>query len=378
MALPRDLFEDEHDAYRELVRGFIGKRIVPEYARWETAGVVDREVWLEAGHLGLLGVDLPEKYGGGGATDYRFHVVLAEELATAGVYAPAFPVHNEIVGSYLRALATEEQCARWLPGFCAGELIGALAITEPDAGSDVAAMRTTVDRRGDDYVLSGCKTFISNGSLADLVLVVAREGRGRAATMLVVERGMPGFERGRHLDKLGMRALDTVELFFDGVVVPAANVLGRPGKAFSYIMRGLVRERTWIGVSALAAAERVFADTRAYCRRRQVFGRPVSEHQYNRFVLAELATELAVARTFTDRCVLAHVAGNLLDEDAAMLKWWNTELCRRVADRCVQLHGGYGFVRDFGVARAFVDTRVQTLYGGTTEVMKEMIGQSLV
>ncbi|GIH66873.1 acyl-CoA dehydrogenase family protein [Microbispora siamensis] len=377
----REVFTAEHDAFRDLVRTFVSKEILPSYTRWEEQGSVDRSVWRRAGEHGLLGMDVDAEYGGGGDPDYRHHVIVAEELARAGVYAPALSLHNEIGGLYLRTLATEEQRRRWLPGFCSGELVTAIAITEPDAGSDVQRMRTRAERRGDRYVLNGQKTFISNGATADLVLVVARTPGGRGApgaSVLVVEPGMAGFSRGRKLDKIGMRAMDTVELFFDDVEVPAENLLGREGRAFAYMMRTLRQERMMIAVGALAAAERIFEETLDYCRRREVFGRPVGRHQYNRFVLAELATALAVARAFTDRCVAGHAAGELGAEEAAMAKWWNTELCQKVVDRCLQMHGGYGVIREFPVARAFVDTRVQTIYGGTTEVMKEMIGHSLI
>ncbi|WP_194821223.1 MULTISPECIES: acyl-CoA dehydrogenase family protein [unclassified Micromonospora] len=375
-APPRDIFDDDHRAYRDLVRTFIDKEILPNYPRWESDGLTDREVWLRAGRHGLLGIDVDPEYGGGGNPDYRFHVVLSEELARAGVHAPALPLHNEIVGPYLRTLSSAEQRRRWLPGFCAGELIGAIAITEPEAGSDLGNIRSTAVRRGDHYLLNGQKTFISNGHLADLLLVVARTGDA-GLSMLVVERDMPGFERGRRIGKLGMKALDTVELYFHDVPVPVANLLGREGRATGYLLRHLRQERMWIAVAALAAAERVFEETLGYTRQRQVFGQSVGRHQHNRFLLAELATALAVARSFTDRCVTEFAAGRLTTESAAMAKWWNTELCQRVVDRCLQLHGGYGFTTEFPVARAFVDTRVQTIYGGTTEVMKEMIGNSL-
>ncbi|BCB82761.1 acyl-CoA dehydrogenase family protein [Phytohabitans suffuscus] len=377
----RDIFTEEHDAFRDLVRTFVAKEILPNYPRWEEAGAVDRAVWRQAGALGLLGLDVDADYGGGGSSDYRFHVVLNEELARAGVYAPALALHNEVGGTYLRTLADEEQRRRWLPGFCGGELVTAIAITEPDAGSDVQRMRTTARRDGDGYRLNGQKTFISNGSIADLVLVVARtgtEGRATDASLFVVEADRAGFERGRKLDKVGMRALDTVELFFTDVRVPAGNLLGREGRAFAYLMRSMRQERMMIAVAALATAERVFEDTVAYCRQREVFGQPVGHHQYNRFLLAELATALTVARSFTDRMIAEHGAGRLAAEEAAMAKWWNSDLCQRVVDRCLQLHGGYGVIREYPVARAFTDTRVQTIYGGTTEVMKEMIGRSLL
>ncbi|MFC0863840.1 acyl-CoA dehydrogenase family protein [Sphaerimonospora cavernae] len=377
----RGLFNEEHDAFRELVRAFVDREILPHYQRWEAEGRADRDVWRRAGRHGLLGMDVDAEYGGGGDPDYLHHVIVAEEMARAGVYAPALSLHNEIGGSYLRALTTEEQRRRWLPGFCSGDLVTAIAITEPDGGSDVQRLRTRAERRGDRYVLNGRKTFISNGATADIVLVVARTAGGRDApdfSVLVVDPGSAGFARGRDLDKIGMRAMDTVELSFDDVEVPADNLLGREGRALAYMMRTLHRERMMIAVGAIAAAERIFEQTLEYCRGRVVFGQSVARHQHNRFLIAELATELAVARSFTDQCVAEQAAGRLSAEEAAMAKWWNTELCQKVVDRCLQLHGGYGVMREFPVARAFVDTRVQTIYGGTTEVMKEMIGHSLI
>jgi alkylation response protein AidB-like acyl-CoA dehydrogenase len=379
-----EILNDEHMMFRELVRTFIAKEIEPHYARWEEQGRADRSAWEAAGAAGLLGLDMPQRFGGGASADYRFQAILAEELARAGTYAPCLPLHNEIVGPYLRTLTTPEQAERWLPGFCSGSLVTGIAITEPGAGSDVNAIRTSAVQDGDHWILNGSKTFVSNGHTADLFLVVARtpptgrSARGPSATLLAVEADRPGFTRGRKIDKIGMRALDTAELFFEDVEVPAENLLGRPGRAFAYLMRNLVQERMWIGVSALAAAERTFEQTLRYAGERSVFGQAVGHHQYNRFVLAELATALAVARSHTDRAVLTHVEGRLTAEEAAMVKWWNTELCQKVVDRCLQLHGGYGFVREYPVARAFLDTRVQTIYGGTTEVMKELIGHSLI
>jgi long-chain-acyl-CoA dehydrogenase len=375
----RELFDREHEQFRELVRTFVHREVLPRYEQWERDGSVGPDVWRIAGKHGLLGMDVDIEYGGGGTDDYRYHAVVAEEFARAGVHAPALSLHNEVIGAYLRSLATPEQRRRWLPGFCSGELITAIGITEPDAGSDLSRLRTTARRTGSGFVLNGRKTFISHGELAGLVIVVARTGvRANRLTLLAVERGMPGFSVGRRIDKIGMRALDTVELVFDDVWIPADNMLGRPDQAMAYLLRNLKQERLWLATSALAGAEQVFADTVAYCRTREVSGGPLASHQHTRFLLAELATELAVARAFTDRCIAEHTAGRLAADETAMAKWWNTELARRTVDRCVQLHGGYGFTRDFAVGRAFVDTRVQTIYGGTTEVMKETIAQSLI
>jgi alkylation response protein AidB-like acyl-CoA dehydrogenase len=376
----RDIFSTSHGHFRDLVREFISREVAPHHEQWEAAGVVSREVWRAAGRAGLLGIDMDEKYGGGGSDDYRYYLILNEEMARAGATGPGFAVHNDINGPYLHHLTTPEQRERWLPGYCSGELITAIAMTEPGTGSDLQAIRTTAVRHGDHYLLSGTKTFISNGQLCDLVIVAARTGPGeghRGISLLVVERGMPGFERGRNLDKIGMHAQDTSELFFRDVPVPLANLLGEEGGGFAALMRNLPRERLAIGATALAGAERVFELTLAYCKERQAFGRPIGRFQHNRFLLAEMATELTVARAFTDRAVMEHNAGQLTAEEAAMVKWWNTELCNRVVDRCLQLHGGYGYMREFPVARAFADSRVQTIFGGTTEIMKEIIGRGL-
>jgi alkylation response protein AidB-like acyl-CoA dehydrogenase len=379
-AMERDIFEPQHEEFRATVRAFIARDVAPYHGQWEADGVVSREVWLAAGRAGLLGIDIDEKYGGGGSDDYRFYLVLNEEMARAGASGPAFAVHNDINGPYLRRLATPEQRERWLPGYCSGEIITAIAMTEPDTGSDLQGIRTTAVRSGGDYILNGTKTFISNGQLCDLVIVVARtdpDAGYRGMSLLVAERGMPGFERGRNLEKIGLHAQDTSELFFHDVRVPAANLLGEEGGGFLALMHNLPRERLAIGASALAGAEEAFQQTLGYCRERHAFGRPIGKFQHNRFVLAEMATELAVARAFTDRAVTEHNAGRLTAEEAAMVKWWDTELCNKVVDRCVQLHGGYGYMREYPVARAYADSRVQTIFGGTTEIMKEIIGRGL-
>ena len=375
--MKRQIFTAEHEAFRELVRTFLTKEVVPNRERWEAAGVVDREVWLAAGRAGLLGFFVDEKYGGAGVDDRRYHAVFTEEAARAGASGPAFGLHNDIIGPYLTDLTTEEQKQRWLPGFCTGVLITAIAMTEPGAGSDLQGIRTTAVRDGDAYVLNGQKTFISNGILSDLVIVVARTDPAagyKGISMLVVERGMPGFERGRNLEKIGQKAQDTAELFFADVRVPAANLLGEEGQGFLYLMRNLPAERLSIAVAAIAAAEAVFERTLEYCKTREAFGRPIGRFQHNRFVLAEMATELELGRVFVDRCV---VEPELTAETAAMAKWWCTELQKRVVDRCLQLHGGYGYMTEYPVARAFVDSRISTIYGGTTEIMKEVIGRSL-
>ena len=378
--MQRDIFTSEHEAFRDMVRSFIAAEIAPYHEQWERDGEVSREVWLAAGKAGLLGIDIDEEYGGGGNSDYRYYLILNEELARAGAHGPGFSVHNDINGQYLKRLASPGQSERWLPGYCSGELITAIAMSEPGAGSDLQGITTSAVRDGDHYVLNGQKTFISNGLMADLVIVVARtdaEAGYRGISLLMVERGMAGFERGRKLDKIGMHAQDTSELFFNDVRVPAGNLLGEEGGGFIALMQTLPRERVALGTTALAGAEKVFEDTLAYCKQRQAFGRPIGKFQYNRFVLAEMATELAVARAFTDKAVMEHNAGRLSNEDASMLKWWDTELGHRVVDRCVQLHGGYGYMREYPVARAYLDGRVQTIFGGTTEIQKEIIGRGL-
>jgi acyl-CoA dehydrogenase len=376
----RDIFTSDHEAFRDMVRSFIAAEVAPFHEQWERDGCVSREVWLAAGKAGLLGIDMDDEYGGGGNADYRYYLIMNEELARAGAHGPGFSVHNDINGQYLQRLATAEQRERWLPGYCSGEIITAIAMSEPGAGSDLQGIATTAVRDGDGYVLNGQKTFISNGLLADLVIVVARtdpQAGFRGISLLMVERGMAGFERGRKLDKIGMAAQDTAELFFNDVRVPAANMLGEEGGGFVALMQNLPRERVAIGATALAGAEKAFEDTLAYCQQRQAFGRPIGKFQHNRFVLAEMATELAVARAFTDKAVMEHNAGRLSNEDASMVKWWDTELCNRVVDRCVQLHGGYGYMREYPVARAYLDGRVQTIFGGTTEIQKEIIGRGL-
>ncbi|MEU5903035.1 acyl-CoA dehydrogenase family protein [Micromonospora sp. NPDC047527] len=373
----RTIFSDDHLAFTELVRAFIDKEIAPHHDRWEADGIVDRGLWRAAGAAGLLGFSVDERYGGGGVTDRRFSAVLTEELARAGASGPAFGLHNDIIGPYLTDLTNDEQKQRWLPGFCSGDIITAIAMSEPGAGSDLQGITTTAVRDGDTYVLNGQKTFISNGILADLVIVVARTDPGaghRGISLLVVERGMDGFERGRNLDKIGQKAQDTAELFFADVRVPAANLLGVEGQGFAYLMRNLPFERLSIAVAALAGAETVFEQTLAYCKQREAFGRPIGSFQHNRFVLAELATELRLGRVFVDQCL---VEPALTAETAAMAKWWCTELQHRTVDRCLQLHGGYGYMREYPVAKAYLDARVQTIYGGTTEIMKEVIGRSL-
>ena len=378
--MQRSLYEPEHDAFRDSVRTFCEKQIAPFHADWEKEGIVPRELWLEAGKQGILGTDVPEEFGGGGVKDFRYNCVVAEEVTRVGGSGVGFTLHNDVIAPYLLKLATDEQKQRWLPGFCSGELITAIAMTEPGTGSDLQGIRTSARRDGDAWVLNGSKTFITNGINADLVIVVAQtdpEAGAKGFSLLVVERGMAGFERGRNLDKVGMKAQDTAELFFDGVRVPAGNLLGAEGLGFLHLMDCLPQERLSIAVVAVAAARKVLDLTVDYCKERKAFGKPIGSFQHSRFLLAELETEVCIAEQFIDRAVSEHNAGRFDVKDAAMAKWWTTELQTKVVDRCVQLHGGYGYMLEYPVAKAFLDCRVQTIYGGTTEIMKEIIGRSL-
>ncbi|GAA2309170.1 acyl-CoA dehydrogenase family protein [Nonomuraea roseoviolacea subsp. roseoviolacea] len=378
--MERDLFEEEHLLFRETVREFMAREVVPHHAQWEKDGIVPREVWKKAGEIGMFGFSVPEEYGGAGVTDFRYNTVIVEEIMRHGATGLGFSLHNDVMAPYMVELTDDAQRQRWLPGFASGELITAIAMTEPGAGSDLQGVRATAVRDGDHYVLNGQKTFITNGVNADLVVVVAKtdpEAGARGITLLVVERGMEGFGRGRNLDKIGMKAQDTAELYFENVRVPVANRLGpEEGQGFFQLMRNLPQERMSIAVGAVAAAETVLEQTVEYCRDRQAFGRSIGSFQNTRFVLAELATETEIARHYVDKCVLALNAGRLTAVDAAKAKWWTTELQTKVIDRCLQLHGGYGYMMEYPVAKAWVDSRVQTIYGGTTEIMKEIIGRS--
>ena len=374
------LYEAEHEAFRASVREFLAKEVVPHHAAWEEAGVVDRAVWQKAGAQGLLGMDVAEEFGGGGVKDFRYHAILAAEVSRVGASGLGFTLHNDVVAPYLTDLATDEQKARWLPGFVSGDLITAIAMSEPGAGSDLQGLTTTARRDGDDWVLNGSKTFITNGLLADLVIVVARtdpDAGARGFSLVVVERGMPGFERGRKLEKIGMKAQDTAELFFEDVRVPAANLLGTEGHGFFHLMNNLPQERLSIAAVAVAASRIVLDLTVQYCKDRTAFGKPIGKFQNTRFELAEMHTEVTIAETYLEKAIGEHNAGRFTVEDAAMAKWWTTELQKRVVDRCLQLHGGYGYMLEYPVAKAFLDSRVQTIYGGTTEIMKEIVGRSL-
>ncbi|MDQ2649659.1 MAG: acyl-CoA dehydrogenase family protein [Actinomycetota bacterium] len=380
--MERTLFDDEHELFRDSVRAFIAKEVAPHHEAWEQAGIVDRSLFTRAGEHGFLGMAVPEQFGGGGVADFRYNVVIAEEIQRAGVNAAGlgWTLHNDICLPYFLTLCTDEQQARWLPGIASGELITAVAMTEPAIGSDLASMSTTAIRDGDHYVVNGSKTFITNGINADLVITAVKTDptqRHAGMSLLVLERGMDGFERGRNLEKIGMHAQDTAELFFSDVTVPATNLLGEEGSGFRSLVSKLPQERLSIAVTGVAAARAAFDLTLDYVKERTAFGQPIGSFQNSRFRLAEMATEIELAQTFVDRAVLALNAQQLTAEEAAMAKWWCTELQKRVIDGCVQLHGGYGYMTEYPIARAYADARITTIYGGTTEIMKEIIGRSL-
>ena len=375
------LYEDEHTAFREMTRAFLAKHVAPFHEQWEADGMVDRGIWTEAGKQGLLGTDVDEVYGGGGVRDFRYNAVVNEELVRIGASGPGFGLHSDVVAPYLLDLTTEEQKQRWLPGFCSGEIITAIAMTEPAAGSDLQGIKTTARRDGTDYVLNGSKTFITNGILSDLVIVVARTDPNKPGaqgfSLLAVERGMPGFERGRNLDKVGLKAQDTAELFFDDVRVPAENLIGRENAGFVHLMENLPQERLSIAVVAVAGCERMLEMTLEYVKGRTAFGKPIGSFQNSRFILAELATKTQIARVFLDTSITALNAGELSAIDAAMAKYWTTDLQNTVADACLQLHGGYGYMSEYPISKFWRDSRVQSIYGGTNEIMKEIIGRSM-
>jgi alkylation response protein AidB-like acyl-CoA dehydrogenase len=378
--MEQHLYEPVHSDFRSLCREFLAREAVPHHAGWEKAGLVDREVWRKAGSAGLLGLDVDEEFGGGGQRDFRFNAVLVEEIIHAGCSGLGFGLHNDVIAPYLTELTMPEQRKRWLPGFCSGDLVTAIAMSEPGAGSDLAGVRTSAVRDGDSYLINGQKTFITNGEHADLVIVVAKTAADEGAhgvSLIAVERGTPGFSRGRRLEKVGLKANDTAELFFDDCRVPIDNLIGTENHGFYHLMANLPRERLSIAVAAVAAAEVILEQTLEYARSREAFGRPIGRFQHNRFLLAELDTEVTIARTFLNHCIAEFNLGRLSVTDAAKAKWWTTELQNKVADRCVQLHGGYGYMLEYPVAKAWLDSRVQTIYGGTTEIMKEIIGRGL-
>lgn len=378
--MDRKIFDDEHNDYRAAVRQFLAQRVVPDYADWEQAGVVPRSLFTESAELGAFAA-VPEEFGGAGIRDFRFNAILAEEAASLAV-APAMlgvTLQADVCMPYLLDLTNDEQKARWLPGVATGELIVAIGMTEPGTGSDLSGIATTAVRQGDDYVVNGAKTFITNGVNADLVITAVRTGPDphRGLSLLVIERGMPGFERGRNLDKVGLHAQDTAELSFTDVRVPVANLLGDEGAGFFGLTGNLPQERLSVAVAGLAAARAAIDWTIDYVRERRAFGKPIGDFQATRFTLADLVTEVDIMQTFLDRAVEDLLDERLTVVDAAKAKLWATELQGRVIDACVQLHGGYGYMLEYPIARAYIDARISRIYGGTSEIMKEIVGRSL-
>jgi alkylation response protein AidB-like acyl-CoA dehydrogenase len=376
-------YDETHDLFRASFRSFVEAEMRPRFAEWEAAGIMDREVYRQAGGHGFVGMAVPEQYGGGGSSDFRFNAIINEELALGGLGGAGngIALHNDITTPYFIEYCNDEQAKRWLPGIASGELITAIAMTEPGTGSDLAGIQTTAVRDGDEFVLNGAKTFITNGINSDLVIVVARTDpdAGRSGmSLLVVERAMEGFERGRNLDKIGQHSADTAELFFSDVRVPVTNVLGHEGHAFEYLAFNLAQERLSIGVYGLACARTALGWTVAYVKERTAFGQPLAQFQNTKFVLAEVATEIEVTQPFMDDCITKLNARELTPGTAAMAKLWGTELQNRSIDKCLQLFGGYGYTTEYPIGPAFVDARVTTIYGGTSEIMKTIISKDVL
>ena len=379
--MERTIFTDEHHAFRDMVRTFVDKEIAPYHDQWEQDGIVPRELWKKAGAQGLLCTDVPTEYGGGGVPDFRYNQIIDEEIALAGASGVGFGLHNDVVVPYLLKYASDEQKQRFLPPMVSGEIVTAIAMSEPATGSDLQNVRTTAIRQDDgSYLLNGAKTFITNGIHADLVIVVAKtdpDAGAQGTSLLFVERGMEGFERGRKLKKMGLAAQDTAELFFDDVRVPAENLLGEEGHGFVYLMEALPQERLSIAAGSVAAARGALQLTLDYAKEREAFGRPIGSFQNSRFVLAEMRTKVEVGQAFVDQCVIALNEDRLGVDEAAMAKWWTTDMLGEVVDAGVQLHGGYGYMHEYPISRAYVDARVGRIYGGTNEIMKEIIGRTM-
>lgn len=378
----RTIFDEEHDMFRESVRSFIDKEIVPNHEKWEHDGKINKEMFQKAGSLGFLGMAVPEGYGGGGVEDFRYNAIINEEIQHAGVVGSGMCItlHNDVCLPYFINYCNEEQASRWMPGLVDGTLMSAIAMTEPSIGSDLASMGTSAVREGNGYLVSGSKTFITNGINSDLVITAVKTDpseKHKGMSLLVLEDGMEGFERGRNLDKLGMKSQDTAELFFDNVYVPEENVLGGEGAGFLNLVKNLPQERLSIAITGTASAQAAFDWTVEYVTEREAFGQKISSFQNTRFELAEMKTELDMAWVFVDRQIEALNDGELSAEDAAESKWWCTEMQLRIITRCLQLFGGYGFMNEYPIARAYADARVQTIYGGTTEIMKEIIGRQI-
>ncbi len=379
--MPRNIYDEDHEAYRRTVREFVERTLKPRAEGMLAGKTIARDIWTDAGKQGLFGLGIPEEYGGAGAQDYRFNAVNAEEIAAFNAaVSSSFGIHADVCPPYIVDLGTEEQKQRWLPGMASGELICAIAMTEPSGGSDLAALKTTAVRDGDSWVINGSKTFITNGYQADLVIVATRTDptkRAKGITLLMVENGMPGFSRGRKLDKVGQEEADTAELFFDNVRVSDANRIGEEGMGFVAMMQRLPQERIGATVANTSHAAQILRETIAYTKERKAFGQAIGSFQHNKFKIAELVTALEVTQAYVDDCVEAHAAGRLTAVDAAKAKWWSAQVQNDVLDECVQLYGGYGYMNEYRVARAWRDARVTKIWAGSNEIMKEIIGRDL-
>ena len=373
--MKRTLFTDDHSIFRDSFRKFCQEEVLPHQERWIEQGIVDREIWQKAGANGFLAPFVEEQYGGLGLEDFRYAQIMIEELSRIGESGFALSLHNDVIAPYLHTYGTEEQKARYLPGVVSGETILAIAMTEPGTGSDLQAIRTQLEDQGEHYILNGQKTFISNGILADLVIVAAKAPEG--ITLVLVERGMEGFSRGRNLKKMGMKSQDTAELFFENVVVPKGNVLGKPGMGFMYMMQKLAQERLVCAIGAISGAWFAFEETLKYVKERTAFGKPIGKFQNTRFMMAEMKTEITIGQHFVDNLVQQHLAGEVTPEEACMAKYWTTDLLNKVVDDGVQLHGGYGYMQEYPICRAYTDARITRIFAGTNEIMKEVIGRGM-
>ena len=373
-------YTEEHLMFKETVENFMKKEALPHCDKWEKAGIVDRDIWTKTGAMGMLCMDMPEEYGGMGLKDFRYNAILQEVMISLGIGGPGFTLQNDIMAPYFEKYFTQAQKDKWLSKIISGEIITAIAMTEPDTGSDLAAMQTTAIRQGDHYILNGAKTYITNGILSDLVLVCCKTDpteKHKGLSILIVERGMEGFERGKNLEKIGLKAQDTAELFFRDVKVPVENILGEEGMGFYYLMHNLPQERLSIAVGAVASAHRALEDTLVYVKERKAFGRPIGKFQNSRFRMAEMKTEITIARTFLDECILELNENKLSNDKAAMAKYWTTEMAGRVIDQCLQLHGGAGYMWEYPIAKAYANQRIMRILGGTNEIMREIIGKSM-
>jgi alkylation response protein AidB-like acyl-CoA dehydrogenase len=379
--MERTIYEADHESFRHSVKEFLDREVQPHLEEHLEQKAIPREFWLEAGKQGFLGLEIPEEYGGSEAGDYRFNAVLTEELAKVNMALPScVGIHADIVAPYLVHLTTVEQKKRWLPGFCTGEILTAIGMTEPSGGSDLAALKTTAVRDGNDWVLNGSKTFITNGYSADLVIIAARtspEKKARGITLFGVETASEGFSKGRKLDKVGQSESDTAELFLENVRVGDDAVIGEVDNGFIHMMQWLPQERLGSAITNLAHARQILEETVAYCHDRSAFGQSIGQFQHNKFLLAELVTQADVTQAFVDQCVIAHTKGELTAIDAAKAKWWTSQVQNDILDACVQLHGGYGYMNEYRVARAWRDARVTKIWAGSNEIMKELIGRDL-